>query len=70
MLFAVPMSATTVASLKAALTRERRKNRRLRSLIEQLRDDLRMTRRDIDLQFTRLAQLQAEVDLLKPKARG
>jgi hypothetical protein len=59
------MPATTVASLKAKLTRERRTNRRLRALIEKLRDDLSLTRRDVDLQFTRIAQLQAEVDLLK-----
>jgi hypothetical protein len=62
------MPATTVVKLKASLTRERRKNRRLRALITQLQDELARTRRDVDLQFKRLAQLQAEVDLLKPKA--
>jgi hypothetical protein len=57
--------ATTVASLKTALTRERRKNRRLRALITLLQDDLAETRRAVDLQVIRLAQIQAEVDLLK-----
>ena len=61
------MPATIVASLKAALTRERRKNRRLRALITQFQDGLDATRRDVDLQIKRLAQLQAEVDLLKRK---
>jgi hypothetical protein len=61
------MPATTVTSLKDALARERRTNRRLRAVIEQLRADRAQDRRDIDLQFTRLAQLQAEVDLLKRK---
>jgi hypothetical protein len=43
----------------------RRKNKRLRALIEDFRDQVQQNRRDLDLQFTRLAQLQAEVDLLK-----
>jgi hypothetical protein len=59
------MPTTTVATLKAALTRERRTNRRLRAIVEQLREDRIHDRRDIDLTFKRLAQLQAEVDLLK-----
>ena len=62
------MPAPTVATLKSALTRERRPNRRLRSVIEQLREERIRDRRDIDLTFTRLAQLQAEVDLLKRQA--
>jgi len=61
------MPATTVASLKTALARERRKNRRLRALIDQLQDNLGLARHDIDVQFQRLAQLQVEVDLLKRK---
>jgi hypothetical protein len=59
------MPVPTVATLKAALTRERRTNRRLRAVIEQLREQRLLDRRDIDLTITRLAQLQAEVDLLK-----
>jgi hypothetical protein len=51
--------------LKAELTRERRTNRRLRRVIEQLREHCIQDRRDIDLTFKRLAQLQMEVDLLK-----
>jgi hypothetical protein len=62
------MPATTVASLRIALKRERRTNRRLRALIKQLQDDLGETRRVVDLQVIRLAQIQAEVDRLKRQA--
>jgi hypothetical protein len=58
--------------LKDALKRERRANRRLRALIDELREEIRQQReegqqyrRDLDVQFKRLAQLQAEVDLMK-----
>jgi len=56
-------------TVKEALTRERRKNRRLRAVIDGLREQIAANRRDLDLQFTRLAQLQAEVDALKPRNR-
>jgi uncharacterized protein YigA (DUF484 family) len=59
------MPKTAVGTLKAALTRERRKNRRLRAIINDLCEQCRMNRRDLDVQFTRLAQLQAELDALK-----
>jgi hypothetical protein len=62
------MPATTVASLRIALKRERRTNRRLRALITRLQDDLGETRRVVDLQVIRLAQIQAEVDRLKRQA--
>jgi hypothetical protein len=48
-----------------ALTRERRTNRRLRALINELHAGVRENRHDLNVQFTRLAQLQAEVDTLK-----
>ena len=56
--------------VKDALTRERRKNRRLRAVIDALGERIAANRRDLDLQFTRLAQLQAEVDGLKSNANA
>jgi cell division septum initiation protein DivIVA len=56
--------------VKDALTRERRKNRRLRAVIDALAERIAANRRDLDLQFTRLAQLQAEVDGLKSSANA
>jgi uncharacterized protein YigA (DUF484 family) len=50
---------------KVALQRERRKNRRLRALLDDLKQQLEINQRNVELQFTRLSQLQAEVDLLK-----
>ena len=50
--------------VKDALTRERRKNRRLRALISQIQQDVRRYRHDLDVQFERLAQIQAKLDLL------
>jgi hypothetical protein len=47
------------------LTRERRTNRRLRTLLNELYEGVRANRHDLNVQFTRLAQLQAEVDALK-----
>lgn len=52
-------------NLKEALLRERRKNRRLRALIDTIREDVQQNRRDLNLQFTRLAQIQREIDGLK-----
>jgi hypothetical protein len=59
------MPEMTIPTLKTTLTRERRKNRRLRVLINDLREQVRRNRHDLDVQFTRLAQLQAELDALK-----
>jgi uncharacterized protein HemX len=64
-----PIPSPPLAKVKEALRRERRKNRRLRAVIDELRELLAGTRRDLDLQFTRLAQLQAEVDALKARDR-
>ncbi len=58
---------STLEKVKGALTRERRKNHRLRAVIDALREQIAANRRDLDLQFTRLAQLQAEVDSLKSR---
>jgi hypothetical protein len=59
----------TLAKVKEMLKRERRKNRRLREVIDGLRGQIAANRRDLDLQFTRLAQLQAELDALKQSIR-
>ena len=59
----------TLAKVKEMLRRERRKNRRLREVIDGLRGHIAEHRRDLDLQFTRLAQLQAELDALKQSTR-
>jgi hypothetical protein len=59
----------TLAKVKETLRRERRKNRRLRTLIDDLGSQIAANRRDVDLQFTRLAQLQAELDMLKQSLR-
>ena len=59
----------TLAKVKEMLRRERRKNRRLREVIDGLRRQIGEHRRDLDLQFTRLAQLQAELDGLKQSMR-
>jgi uncharacterized protein YigA (DUF484 family) len=63
------VSKAAIPTLKTALARERRKNRRLRAIIDDLREQCRLNRHDLDLQFTRLAQLQAELDALKGAAK-
>ena len=67
------MGAKTVmgkaATLKETLAKERRTNRRLRALIAELQEQILTTRRDLDVQFTRLAQLQAELDSMKAELR-
>jgi len=44
---------------------ERRKALRLRYLIDQFHARIQQNRHDLDLQFTRLAQIQSELDLLR-----
>jgi hypothetical protein len=58
-----------LAKVTDSLRRERRKNRRLRAVIDSLSSQIAANRRDLDLQFTRLAQLQAELDALKQLVR-
>jgi hypothetical protein len=48
-----------------ALRRERRTNKRLRALIDEFKAEVRANKSELTIQFTRLAQLQAEVDALK-----
>ena len=50
--------------------RERRTNLRLRELVDEIKAEIYKNRGDLNLQFTRLAQLQAEVDALKKSARN
>jgi hypothetical protein len=59
----------TLVGIRNALTKERRTNRRLRAIIDDLRDQVRNNRRDIDMQFKRIAQIQAELDVLKKPRR-
>ena len=56
-----------LARLKTALRRERRANTRLRNVIADLEVAVKQNRRDLDLQFTRIAQLQAELDIIKKR---
>jgi hypothetical protein len=57
------------ATLKETIAKERRSNRRLHALIAELQEQVLTTRRDLDVQFTRLAQLQAELDIMKAELR-
>jgi outer membrane protein TolC len=57
------------ATLKETIAKERRTNRRLRTLIAELQEQILTNRRDLDVQFARLAQLQAEVDIMKAERR-
>jgi hypothetical protein len=59
------MPKSAMVQKNAALVRERRTNRRLRVLLNVLLESVHENRRDLNVQFTRLAQLQAEVDMLK-----
>jgi hypothetical protein len=58
------------ATLQTALHKERRANKRLRAIISNLEAAVARNQRDLELQFSRIAQLQAEVDLLKRHARA
>jgi hypothetical protein len=55
------------SEVRAALDRERRTNKRLRALVEEARLELRSQRHDLDLQFRRIAQMQAELDELRTR---
>ncbi len=54
----------TPGALRTAFERERRTNARLRAVIEEIRAEVRANRRDLDLQFKRIAQLQVDIDTL------
>src|SRR5207302_1859308 len=57
----------TLGLLRTALQRERRSNTRLRHVIAEVEHATLENRRHLELQFTRIAQLQAEVDRLKKR---
>lgn len=59
------MAEALRAGFNARLQRERRKNRRLRAIIDELRRQVQRHQQELDVQLTRLAQIQAEVDALK-----
>jgi hypothetical protein len=58
-----------VPSRHGAPFRERRKNKRLRVLVDELRGGIRANEQELSVQFTRLAQLQAELDIVKSGRR-
>ena len=58
------------SSRDGAPLRERRKNLRLRALVDELRSGIRANKQELSVQFTRLAQLQAEVDVVKAGRRN
>jgi hypothetical protein len=69
--------AATVVTMKAALTRERRTNRRLRAVIEGLREEIKTVRAQMEgvgkvaeMNVSRLGQLQAAVDRLTAAQTG
>jgi hypothetical protein len=55
----------TLATLRTKLKRERRTNKRLRAIIDELRAQVRDIRADLDVQFRRIAQIQVELDATK-----
>jgi hypothetical protein len=57
--------AVAVDELRTKLRKERRTNKRLRALIDEFRTQLAAIRADLDVQFHRIAQLQAELDATK-----
>jgi outer membrane protein TolC len=57
------------ATLEETIAKERRTNRRLRTVIAELQEQILKNRRDLDVQFERIAQLQAEVDIMKAERR-
>jgi len=59
------VSIPTDEDVRAALVRERRTNMRLRQVIAEVEESIAQHRRDLDIQFARIAQLQAEIDRLK-----
>jgi hypothetical protein len=62
-------ASASTARLKSQLRLERRKNRRLRTLLEELQAQVKENRRTLELQFTRIAHLQAEFDAHKKDCR-
>jgi len=50
------MARAALPAVKAALTLERRTNRRLRALLDENTEQIQRLRHDLDVQFTRIAQ--------------
>jgi hypothetical protein len=48
-----------------AVAQLQRSNLRLRAMIDELREQIAQNRRDLSVQFRRIADLQADVDVLK-----
>jgi hypothetical protein len=62
--------ATALRSAHTEVARLRRTNLRLRALLDEMKTQIAENRRDLNIQFKRIAQLQAQVDALhKPSAR-
>jgi len=64
------MAKSSGASRRSgAPIRDRRKNTRLRVLVDEFRHGISANQRELRVQFARLAQLQAELDLAKATRR-
>jgi hypothetical protein len=64
------MAKSSGASRRSGVPlRDRRKNTRLRVLIDECRHGISANQQELRVQFARLAQLQAEVDLVKATRR-
>jgi hypothetical protein len=61
----VATSSSPLSLLREKLRKERRTNKRLRVLIDEFREQVRIIRGDLDVQFQRIAQLQVELDATK-----
>lgn len=64
------MRKLTLASLRSAVHRERRTSVHLRKVISALEVSIAENSRDLQLQFTRIAQMQAELDRLKNERKA
>jgi hypothetical protein len=67
---AMTVKPPSSSGLNDALRRERRANKHLRALIDELSVQVTLNTRNLEVQFTRLAQLQAEIDLLRKPSNG
>jgi hypothetical protein len=57
--------ATALRPAHAEVARLRRTNLRLRALLDEMKTQIADNRRDLNIQFKRIAQLQAQVDALR-----
>ena len=56
---------TPLAALKATVARLKASNRQLQTIVDTMQAETHQNRRDLQLQFVRLAQIQTDVDALK-----